>query len=348
MAVSQRDDWTEGIVRKSSFGLVIASVLLSTATSSAKKKLAVMPLKNKRVPAEVVEVLDELLLTQAASAVGHKFEIVGASDINAMLGLDRMKNALGCDDVSCAAEIGGALGVDGLIAGSVSRLGSEITITLKLINIDRQRVDSRAASTVQQNEDLYRRALTEAVASLFRLPAPSVGFRTESAREDGEVNQEPDDHRDAASRHFVSPQVFWRRLSWGGTAMSMEAGILLAYRWQHTPLLSMRLKAGGGPSSSAAAVVVSVGEEYRIPLLRRDSSDDPWDIPLSLTTAVNFETSIFTPFQVRRLLAQFGIRAWWLTVEVVIGTPISASASYNGKEIDPLMYGFNLGVEFGL
>ena len=51
-----------------------------------------------------------------------------------MLGLDKMKQAVGCDDVSCAAEIGGALGINYMVAGTAGKLGSRIVFSLKLID----------------------------------------------------------------------------------------------------------------------------------------------------------------------------------------------------------------------
>src|SRR5262245_20571431 len=40
-----------------------------------------------------------------------KIKVIARSDIEAMLGLERMKDMLACEDTSCMAQIGGALGV---------------------------------------------------------------------------------------------------------------------------------------------------------------------------------------------------------------------------------------------
>ncbi len=46
------------------------------------------------------------------------------ADLNAMLQAEAAKDLLDCDDVSCAAEIGGAVGADRILAGSIGRIGN--------------------------------------------------------------------------------------------------------------------------------------------------------------------------------------------------------------------------------
>jgi len=92
-----------------------------------------MPLQGKRITPETTSILDDLLINQI-HAVGQ-YAVVGSSDLNAMLSLEKMKSALGCDDVMCAVEIGGALGVRYVVAGTASTLGGEMIVTLKLIDI---------------------------------------------------------------------------------------------------------------------------------------------------------------------------------------------------------------------
>src|SRR5204862_491958 len=111
------------------------------AAAAEMPKLAVMPLSPKRVPRETTEILDELVLAELDSR--GRYTVIGASDINAMLGLDKMKTAVGCDDLSCAAEIGGALGVQFLVAGSVSLLGDQVIISIKLLDIAHAKVVAR-------------------------------------------------------------------------------------------------------------------------------------------------------------------------------------------------------------
>ena len=61
-----------------------------------------------------------------------------------MLALDKMKSLSGCDSsVSCLAEIGGALGVELMIAGRVGKLGNSYVINLQLVNTKKSFVEQR-------------------------------------------------------------------------------------------------------------------------------------------------------------------------------------------------------------
>ena len=55
----------------------------------------------------------------AKSVANLGYEVLAPSDIQAMIGLERMKDLVGCEnDSSCLTELGGALGADLLIGGS--------------------------------------------------------------------------------------------------------------------------------------------------------------------------------------------------------------------------------------
>ncbi|MEE8408249.1 MAG: hypothetical protein V3T05_01465, partial [Myxococcota bacterium] len=53
--------------------------------------------------------IDALATAVAANA---RFEVVSKTELEAMISAEAVKDALGCDDVSCLAEIGAAAGVE--------------------------------------------------------------------------------------------------------------------------------------------------------------------------------------------------------------------------------------------
>ena len=61
-----------------------------------------------------------------------------ASDISALLGLERQKQLMGCADdaTSCVAEIAGALGADGLVKGTLGKFGPLYQINLNILKQD--------------------------------------------------------------------------------------------------------------------------------------------------------------------------------------------------------------------
>ncbi len=67
-------------------------------------------------------------------ARGDGSVVVGADEIRAMIGFERQRQLLGCQESgSCLAEIGGALGAERLLLGSLSRFGNKYVLDLKLL-----------------------------------------------------------------------------------------------------------------------------------------------------------------------------------------------------------------------
>ncbi|MHB8879479.1 MAG: hypothetical protein ACYC8T_37780 [Myxococcaceae bacterium] len=64
------------------------------------------------------------------------FQVMTSGEIGAVLGLDRQKQLLGCteDASSCAAELANALGVDGLLLGSVGKFEDIFQLNLKVLS----------------------------------------------------------------------------------------------------------------------------------------------------------------------------------------------------------------------
>jgi hypothetical protein len=103
-----------------------------TDVSDVKEKLLVMDLKSSAgVSEDVAVTLTEVLVT-ALSDRGH--EALSSSDLASLVDLEVQKEAAGCDDSSCLAEIGAALGARFVIYGRVSRLDDQVLLNLNLFD----------------------------------------------------------------------------------------------------------------------------------------------------------------------------------------------------------------------
>lgn len=61
--------------------------------------------------------------------------VVTASEVQAVIGIERQKQLLGCaDSSSCIVEIANALGVDGVIVGSIGKLEDRYQVTVKIVS----------------------------------------------------------------------------------------------------------------------------------------------------------------------------------------------------------------------
>lgn len=82
------------------------------------------------------------------------YAVVGTDEIQSLLGLERKKQLLGCDDSGCLAEIGGALGVERALTGTVSRLGEALLLNLSLLDLPHARVVARLGRRVTSQSSL--------------------------------------------------------------------------------------------------------------------------------------------------------------------------------------------------
>lgn len=62
--------------------------------------------------------------------------VITPEDIAQIVGLERQKQLLGCsdDNSTCLAEIGNALGVDGVVTGSIARLPDAVQVDVRVIS----------------------------------------------------------------------------------------------------------------------------------------------------------------------------------------------------------------------
>ena len=136
---------------------------ITAEDSQPASRCAVLRLRGTDVPEAVTTVVDELLLTELQNA---GFEAIGPDDINAIVGFEAAKQAVGCDDASCMTEIGNALGVPYLVAGNLAKLDSDTVLTLKLINVRDTRVVARVNRIAARNNRDLPQMIADSVLEL--------------------------------------------------------------------------------------------------------------------------------------------------------------------------------------
>ncbi len=149
--------------------------VLGAARGPAPTAIAVLPVGKDPTAAALPAVIDEVVLAAAQSA--GNFRVIGQSDINALLGLEKQKDLLGCAEQSgCMTEIGGALGVDKLMSVSVSRAGKDWVVTAKLINVQTTEVDNRLVDFIGGDVDQLLKALPVVVKRLLTGTKSELAF----------------------------------------------------------------------------------------------------------------------------------------------------------------------------
>lgn len=141
---------------KKRFGVLAAVCWLWTggalgAPAPRAKKVAVLEIEAKvGIDQARCDVFAEFLQKEMRS---RGIDVVGKSEIQAVLGVDQMKDKVSCDTDSCLAAISGALGVDEIVHGVIAKMGSDLLITLKRTSHVEARVIQQATRKLPAGSD---------------------------------------------------------------------------------------------------------------------------------------------------------------------------------------------------
>jgi TolB-like protein len=120
------------------------------APSPARPKIAVLDFAARNATKELASAAAGIAANELDRL--QTFQIVTSDAIRNMLAFEKQRQMLGCADSGCMAEIGGALGVDWLVSGSITRLAAAggvpetYSLELTLTNV---RKASREGSVIE-------------------------------------------------------------------------------------------------------------------------------------------------------------------------------------------------------
>jgi TolB-like protein len=158
--------------------LVGALAVLDDATASATiaseagaveiPKLLILPMKAEAGVEEATgKLLDDVLAVAFARYAG--IESISQHDVTEMMDLEAERQAAGCDEASCLAEIAGAMGARYVVSGRIGKLGSRFSFTLSLFDSSEARNVSRAnrvGSSLDEIADAIDGQVDELLASM--------------------------------------------------------------------------------------------------------------------------------------------------------------------------------------
>lgn len=126
------------------------ALLLSVASP---QRVLVLPLeRTESVSDETARAVSDLLVAQIARR--KRYEVLSADDIKRLAALGADKQAAGCDDTSCLAELAGAMSADQVIFGRVSVLGDRTVLNLSLFDAASAKATNRVSRTFDSLDDL--------------------------------------------------------------------------------------------------------------------------------------------------------------------------------------------------
>lgn len=177
--------------------LALAAPAAAGAGAGGQTAVAVMTLRADTDASEgLIRTLNEVVLSEFDRS--PRLKTLGYSDVSAMLQHEELSTKFEqCNDNSCLAELGGALGVRLMAVPSLGAVGDKYVVNLKLIDVAGASVLSRTSEIVARDEDellaAFKRAVGETIAKALpetpRDEPPAAEPRTEGAGAAGGVVQ---------------------------------------------------------------------------------------------------------------------------------------------------------------
>jgi len=135
-----------------------------------KTKIAVLEIIPHGVSSSLAKNLSQLLTSRLGQY--QHFQVISGEEIKVLLGFEESKQLLGCaDDISCLAEVGGALGADMLAAGTLGKMGDALVLNLILMDMQKTMVQNRVSVSWRGREE-----------DLIELISPYVKYLVEGER----------------------------------------------------------------------------------------------------------------------------------------------------------------------
>ncbi|HEY1099207.1 MAG TPA: hypothetical protein VGF99_09765 [Myxococcota bacterium] len=107
---------------------VVCAALLGSTGAAAAKVIVFPPTANAALTKDEAVVIADAVAA-ATSRAGH--DVITQQQIQAVLGLEGMRQLAGCDDSSCLSDLSDSLGAESILTVAVGTIGQSVIVTLK-------------------------------------------------------------------------------------------------------------------------------------------------------------------------------------------------------------------------
>ncbi len=154
--------------------LLFAALLSATPSAETIVFLGLKP--QSGVDEGTANSISELVLTE----LYQHTQVISNSDVKSLLDQEAKKELMGCDQESCLAEVGLALGATYIIDGTIGMVGKRAVLTLKLINTREVKTAGRSRAIADSVGDLVGKEV-QAVRELLGVGALAAADVVEEA-----------------------------------------------------------------------------------------------------------------------------------------------------------------------
>lgn len=140
--------------------------VIALLAAAPKVSLLVMPLEALAgVEPDLARQLTTVLVAEASRV--HGVTVQSYREIQGALSQEQLKQAMGCDSASCAAELAGALNTDQIIIGSLGYVGQSFMLSLSRITAGGQTVGRTITRYPRTDEEALMDGVPEVVRELM-------------------------------------------------------------------------------------------------------------------------------------------------------------------------------------
>lgn len=166
------------------FAALVLSLTLAAPRTDEPVKLALPGFTFVRVDSDLAGFFSEHF---AQKLTFERVKVTTAADISTLLGFERQKELLGCSEnaQSCIAELANALGVDGLVVGSIGKFGDNFQLNIKTLSSTDGRLLCAYSTNVKGEQEVLG-ALDKAATS-FAAQLKKQLHRTDAKTQKGGV-----------------------------------------------------------------------------------------------------------------------------------------------------------------
>jgi hypothetical protein len=136
------------------------------AADGTVRNIAVLDMKSMGVGDHVAQLLTEKLRSEFFST--GTYNVMNREDMSKVMTERDFQRSEECDTPECFAEIGRMLGVEKIVTGSIGKLGSTYSLTLKQIDIESSKNEKIINLSEKCEEDHLFKMITDASRQLMR------------------------------------------------------------------------------------------------------------------------------------------------------------------------------------
>ncbi|MBI1947334.1 MAG: hypothetical protein HYS27_16690 [Deltaproteobacteria bacterium] len=151
---------------------MLSLLLLSSLAAAEPLKVLVLDLQAENVPESTARIVrDEIAVDMSRD---DRLDVLSTEDLRRVVSVEAERKALGCDEQTCLAEMGQALGARYIVHGSVALLGTTTIIHLNLFDTEASRSVARETAEAKSADNLLpelRSALARVRSRMLGAPA---------------------------------------------------------------------------------------------------------------------------------------------------------------------------------